>query len=636
MGRFPPDDFLHAEFVISDSLAKVCAVSDSENDSMRGLLSEFALGPAWARVGSSAQTLKPRTTPDALKPSEPGTRRSEQERPFRERDERRPTQGRRENFADRRSGPPPVEESGPAQGVRVSLNPAPQAIHLIGREVHQVARVYPLFEIARILLAERGRCRAVFEVEANHPPLFCGKLDESLFLTREEAVRHLWGSDLSQQLIEEETIEVDPPSGRFQTVARCGMSGVWLGPPNHHSYQTSLRRLHRERFGHMPFEVYASRVRTERSEEAVAAWMETMKQKVRWRIKGGDENAWIDDRAEAERAVATRCFETVYAEVRCAEISGAVAPENISPSLLTSLRMVGSHARQHPAILIPAVCRALEAEHLPVFKRLGKLHTGPARPHALEPGIILAERPAAMIEWIRNNNPAKLAGLWQAVLPEGLSEPTPEYAADLFWLLHQGHILLYADDKLAVQEPREATPPKDPKKPNSPKPSQSDPSPQKSLSEEASAAASPQNEQRDEQPVAEEPTAEEPTAEEPTAEESAAEESVAEEPVAEEPTAEEPTAEEPTAEEPTAEEPAAEEPTAEEPTAEEPTAEEPTAEEPTAEEPTAEEPTAEEPAAEEPTAEKSAAEKSAAEKSAAEEPAAEEPAAVKPAISSFP
>ncbi|MEI7910819.1 MAG: hypothetical protein WCK77_14370, partial [Verrucomicrobiota bacterium] len=525
-------------------------MSDSENDSMRGLLSEFALGPAWARAGSSPQTLKPRAAPDAGRSNEREPRRGEQDRGFRDRDERRPPQGRREPYSERRTVPQQPEESGPAEGVRVSLNPDPQAIHLIGREVHQVARVYALFDIARILLAERGRCRALFEVAPDHAPLFCGKLDESLFLTRDEAIRHLWGSDLSQQLIEEETIEVDPPSGRFQAVARCGLSGVWLGPPNHHSYQTNLRRLHRERFANMPFEVYASKVRTERSEEAVAAWLETMKQKVRWRIKGGDENAWIEDRAEAERAVATRCFETVYAELRSAEVSGAILPDNISPALLTSLRMVGGHARQHPAILIPAVCRALETEHLPVFKRLGKLHTGPARPHALDPDIILAARPAAMVEWIRNNSPAKLAGLWQAVLPEGLTEPTPEYAADLFWLLHQGHILLYADDKLAMQEPREATPPKAAKKPKSPKPAQSD-------------LAAPTGDAPDSQTAADELTGGQ-SSDAPTD----AQAPVAEAPVAEAPVAEAPVAEAPAAEAPAAEAPAAEAPAAEAPVAE--------------------------------------------------------------------
>jgi hypothetical protein len=117
--------------------------------------------------------------------------------------------------------------------------------------------------------------------------------------------------------------------------------------------------------------------------------------------------------------------------------------------------LAGTHARNHPAILIPAVCRAIEAEHLPVFKRQGKLHTGPARPHPLALDAVLAERPGKMVAWIRENTPAKLEGLWQAVLPEGSTAPPAEYAADLFWLLHQGHILLYTNDLLVVQDARE-------------------------------------------------------------------------------------------------------------------------------------------------------------------------------------
>ena len=63
-----------------------------------------------------------------------------------------------------------------------------------------------------------------------------------------------------------------------------------------------------------------------------------------------------------------------------------------------------------------------------------------------------------MVEWIRANKPAKLEGLWKAVLPEGGTAPPAEFAADLFWLLHQGHILLFTDDTLVVQEVREAAP----------------------------------------------------------------------------------------------------------------------------------------------------------------------------------
>jgi len=125
-------------------------------------------------------------------------------------------------------------------------------------------------------------------------------------------------------------------------------------------------------------------------------------------------------------------------------------------------------------MLIPAICKALEAEHLPVFKRKGKLFTGPARPLALPADAVLAERPGRMVDWIRANKPAKLEGLWQAVLPEGGTAPPAEYAADLFWMLQQGHILLFTDDTLVVQEHHEPAPPAK-KKAKKKKPTSADP-----------------------------------------------------------------------------------------------------------------------------------------------------------------
>jgi hypothetical protein len=434
-------------------------VSDSEIDPLNSLLSSFALGPAWARAADSKT--EPRSPKALSGGSDARPPRRDDRGPraggggSRDGGERRPFQGRAP-YDERRSGPPPNLEAPPEQGVHTTIAPDAQAVHLIGKEVHQVARVYPLFDVAKILLVEKSRLRAVFEAPEPHAPLISGKLEESVFLTREEAIRHLWNSELRCELIEEETVEVEPPAGNFQAIARCGVSGEWLGPINFHSYQTNLRRLHRERFAKMPFELYASKVRTERGEEAVNAWLETMKTKVRWRIKGEDDEAWMDDRAAAERAVAERCFDKAFEESRLADVSGAIPVKNLSPSLLTSLKIAGSHARSHPATLIPAVCRAVEAEHLPVFKRQGKLHTGPARPHPLPANAILAERPNIMVTWIRENSPAKLEGLWKSVLPEGSTAPPAEYAADLFWLLHQGHILLYTDDTLVVQEAREA------------------------------------------------------------------------------------------------------------------------------------------------------------------------------------
>jgi hypothetical protein len=175
---------------------------------------------------------------------------------------------------------------------------------------------------------------------------------------------------------------------------------------------------------------------------------------------------WFTERAGFERAIAAELLDKVFKTVRKANVSAAISAKNLSPGLLVRLKGTGNHIRKHAAILIPAVCKALEAEHMAVFKRKGKLFTGPARPHALAADAVLAPRPAEMVKWIRENPPAKLEGLWKAVLPEGATAPPAEYAADLFWLLQQGHILLYTDDTLVVQEPPK---PPEPKKPKAPK-----------------------------------------------------------------------------------------------------------------------------------------------------------------------
>jgi hypothetical protein len=332
-------------------------------------------------------------------------------------------------------------------------------VHLIAKEIHHVARVYSLYDVAQILLAQRERCRAVFDVAESRPALFLGKHDGSLWLTRDEALRHFWNSDARGEVFEEETVEVEAPTGNFQIVARCGLSGEWLGPPNFHAYQSNLRRLHRERFAHLPFEVYASKVRSERGEEAVNAWLESMKHRVRWRPKAGEgeeDVTWIDDRSEAERLFATKYFDSAFTETRQADVSANIPAKNLSPALLASLRVAGSHARKHPAVLIPAVCRMLEGEHLPIFKREGKLFTGPARPHPLTSEAVLAERPAAIVQWLQGRKEPKLGDLWKAVLPDGAEEPSQEWLADLFWLLTQGHVLLFADDRMVMPERRQS------------------------------------------------------------------------------------------------------------------------------------------------------------------------------------
>ncbi len=544
-------------------------MSDQTPNPLEGL-SEFSLGPAWARAKSDSPSGK--THERAEREYQP--RRSEgrdnnrgggDDRRGGDRRDNRDSGGggrgrgqggggnRRFDRNDRGRPERTFEEIAPAEGVNVSLFPEKNAIQLVCKEVHQVARVYPLFDIAQIVLAERSRLRATFEINEKKPAFLRCKIEDAVFLTREEALRFMLQADWRHRFIEESSVEIDPPKGNFQSVAKCGISGEWLGPPNYHEYQTNIRRIHRERFAHMSFESYSAKVRTERSEEAVNEWLDSMKNQTRWRILSTEEVAareeaaskppeepklepveatpaesaappeieatdvvaepteaaateeapetpsesaeeptseeqpevvaepsteetpsaetslkeeptWFTDRAEFERALGTEVLDRAFQTTRKAKVSAAIVGKSLSPGLLVRLKGTGNHHKKHPAILIPSICKCMEAEHMPVFKRKGKLYTGPARPQALAADAVLAPRPGQMVTWIRENTPAKLEGLWKSVLPEGSTAPPAEYAADLFWLLQQGHILLYTDDTLVVQEVPKPQEPKKPKK----------------------------------------------------------------------------------------------------------------------------------------------------------------------------
>ena len=345
--------------------------------------------------------------------------------------------------------------------MRVELLPSAEAVALVAREIQQVARVYSLYEVAQVLLADRARYRLRFKAVDGAPAMFRSRKDDSLWLTKQEALVHFRNAPWFGELYEQDTIEVAPPRGNFQAIARCGLSGEWLGPPNYHGYQTALRRVHRERFSHLPFERYVASVRTERGEEALNAWLATMTTHTRWRQVGGGDDDWMTDRAEVERHFARNLFDGAFEETRQAEVPGDVAARNLSLPLLELLKLASAYARKHPAMMIPPLCEMLERLRLPVFKRDGRLFTGPARPHALAGDLVLAERPAAIIAWLGHRGMAKLGDLWTELLPEGQEGPCELWLGDLLWLLNGGHVLLFADDTMVLPQWRgDSNPPK--------------------------------------------------------------------------------------------------------------------------------------------------------------------------------
>ena len=182
------------------------------------------------------------------------------------RDERGPR--RHEEREHREPAAPPAA----LEGWKLDLITEPAAIEGIAKQVRSRAKAYPLFELSRLILklSDRYSVKLTPLSEETHG-LFRAKLDGSLWNSRKEAADHLLSEHLGK-FYRRTTVATEPPKGAFTVVAQCGMSGVLLGPPNHHEYTSRVIALHGSKFRNMPFEVFKSRIKMVRDEALIEQW----------------------------------------------------------------------------------------------------------------------------------------------------------------------------------------------------------------------------------------------------------------------------------------------------------------------------------------------------------------------------
>ena len=158
------------------------------------------------------------------------------------------------------------------EGWKIDLIPQPSAVEGITKQIRSRAKAYPIFELARLIvnLSDRYSVKLTAESEGS-PELFRARTDGSLWTSRKAAIAHLLSKHLDK-FYRRSSITTEAPKGSYSVVAQCGMSGVLLGPPNHHEYQSRLLALHASRFKNLPFEVYKTRIKMVRDEALMEQW----------------------------------------------------------------------------------------------------------------------------------------------------------------------------------------------------------------------------------------------------------------------------------------------------------------------------------------------------------------------------
>lgn len=215
------------------------------------------------------------------------------------RNDRRGGGGPRRGGRDDRGRNERPPEDKPAPGVKASIEPTESAVKGLAKHIRETQRAFPLADLAKMILNGRDRYQVCFESTDENSRLFQCTDDETVWVTRDEALKHILNSNILEKYYEVEEVDIGAPSGNFSVIAVCGMSGEILGPPNHHEYQRNVAKLHAERFANMPLDRFKSRIAMESGEEIIEKWKEKVSKRKQYRLKS-EEPVVAEEEAVAE------------------------------------------------------------------------------------------------------------------------------------------------------------------------------------------------------------------------------------------------------------------------------------------------------------------------------------------------
>ena len=385
----------------------------------------------------------------------------------------------------------------PLPEINIALMPDDKGVDSLSRQIKMSGRSFPLFDIAQMILQKPERQQVRFSVRKKPDgqpvqPLFLCAVDDTLWLSEAEAVNHVLEKHFGMFYQAEKT-PTDPPKGTYTFVAQCGMSGVILGPPNYHDYQNQLRRLHAERFSRMPFEVFKARVKIVKEEAVVKKWLEDQSTKTEYLCLNVAEASKLPDREAVEKHFREVHLANIIKPVEQHTLSGAASRQLRSPGLQRLVRHAWEEQKRFPLQIATVLSQQFAGHGLQFFKvNKTVTHVSVARPHFLDmEATPVSDQVKRIVEFINAKPRTNRKQLVETLSPtppaapipvmapsaEGTpaveapkaptqSEPTPEQASiigDLHWLIHQGHVIEFANGVLETAKKPLPRPPRPPK-----------------------------------------------------------------------------------------------------------------------------------------------------------------------------
>lgn len=338
----------------------------------------------------------------------------------------------------------------------VTFLPERHSLGLLVRKIKTSQRAFPLARLAGLCLGKPEFYLVRIESQApsrdeDAYPLYQCKETEAVFLDRGSWEQYALGSLLesSYEKIEEQG---DPPSGQYVCVAKCGLSGELLGPPNYHGYNERIREIWKTRYPHLRFEAYCARIQTLRDEEAVESWKQQASHRTVYRPRDAGEDSPSLTWDEARTQFLAEQSDRMVKELKRVIVPPVLVQKHGDPYLRQCVGEAWNRENRFPGSMLRSLRPAFRHMGLHSFKIHGNqtfiTHTVP---HPVDPSHTVPAIRAAL-DFLQAQPGCSRMDLLEALHP-GADPASPE-AADtlqpLGWLVEKGHVIEFFDGTLAL------------------------------------------------------------------------------------------------------------------------------------------------------------------------------------------
>src|ERR1019366_7418302 len=237
----------------------------------------------------------------------------------------------------------------------------------------------------------------------------------------------------------------------------------------------------------MPFDVFKSNVKIVRDEEVVKKWVEDLSWKTEFVCLNIPEPLRLPNREEVEKHFRAVHKEAIIKSVESHTLNGGVARELKSPELIRFVRFIWEDQRRFPLQIATTLSQQFARQGLQFFKvNKTVTHVSVARPSFLDLETTpVSETIKRIVEFINATSKCTRRKLFDALAPAAapVAPPAAEAApasgetvaapaapqpsaeqtavnADLHWLIHQGHVIEFADGVLETAKKPLPRPPK--------------------------------------------------------------------------------------------------------------------------------------------------------------------------------